>query len=80
MKPFDTEPATFISALTSALGGTIAVLSLLLHWSSELTAGLTLALSGWAMVAGFVIRSRVTPVAQPTLTPAQAATLTVTPG
>lgn len=57
-----TEPARIVALLTAAMIATINVLALVLSWSSDLTAGLNLAMTAWVALAGEYVRSKVTPI------------------
>lgn len=57
-----TEPATLVTALSAAIVATINVLGLIFNWSADLIASLNIAAAAWVAVAGFWIRSMVTPV------------------
>lgn len=55
------EPVAIVSLVNAALAATIAVLALVLDWSTDFTAGLTAALGAWVLVVGAFLRSKVTP-------------------
>lgn len=56
------EPSRIISAITAAITATVGLLTLIEVWSPEVGGALTAALAAWIVVAGEIIRSRVTPV------------------
>lgn len=62
------EPVSLTQAISAALLATVNVLALLFGWSAETTAALNLAVGAWVAVAGFWLRSQVTPTRNVALT------------
>jgi hypothetical protein len=58
-----TEPARLTALITAALTATIGVLTIVGVWSADVGGAVSVALGGWVLVAGEVLRSRVTPTA-----------------
>jgi type II secretory pathway component PulK len=62
------EPVALIAVITTAIVATVNFLGLALDWSAEIVAGLNLVIGGWVAVAGYFVRSRVTPTQDVALT------------
>jgi hypothetical protein len=65
-----TEPVTITAAITAAITSTLAIL-LFFGVDPDVVAAITVAATGWIGVAAVLVRGKVTPVDDPTLTPAQ---------
>jgi hypothetical protein len=57
----NSEPARLTSLVTAALTATIGVLTIVGVWSADVGGAVSVALAGWVLVAGEILRSRVTP-------------------
>ena len=62
------EPVALVAAITTALVATANFLGIALDWSSDVIAGLNLVIGGWVAVAGYFVRSKVTPTEDVALT------------
>lgn len=65
-----TEPARLISLLNAAITATLGVV-ILVGLDPQIGGALGVALAAWVAFAGELIRSKVTPLAAPKLTPSQ---------
>ena len=74
-----TEPARLIGLINAAITATLAVLALVDIIDEEVAGALGLALAAWVVVGAEIVRSRVTPIEAPVLTPEQAAKLEIKP-
>lgn len=68
----ETEPSRLTTLITAAITSTIGVFTLTGVLSPELAGGLVTAIGAWVVVAGEIIRQRVTPNANVALTVTQA--------
>ena len=55
------EPVALVSSLTAAVVAPVNIVGLVAGWDAELIAGINIAAAAWVGVAGFWVRSRVTP-------------------
>ena len=62
------EPVALIAAITTAMVATVNFLGIALNWDGEIVAGLNLVIGGWVAVAGYFVRSKVTPTDDVALT------------
>lgn len=74
-----TEPTRLVSLINAALAATVGILAVTGVLSVEVTGAIVLALGAWVAVVGEFLRSKVTPVEAPTLTPAQYANVNIEP-
>lgn len=59
-----TKPVGVAGAITTALVSTVNVVALVADLSTEVTAGLNLAIGAWVVAASLVVHRRVTPVSE----------------
>lgn len=57
------EPVAFTAVITSALISTLNIPALIWDWDSQVVAALNVAIAAWVLVAGRLVRRKVTPVA-----------------
>ena len=55
------EPSRLVALVTAASAATINLFGLLFNWSGEVIAGINLPIAAWILVAGEIVRSKVTP-------------------
>ena len=60
MKPSE-EPARLVAIVTAAVLATVNLLALVFNWSADLTAAVNGVMAAWIVVAGELVRSKVTP-------------------
>jgi len=65
------EPVTSGGVLNAAILATVNVLALVLDWEASIVAAVNLAVGAWVVAIAFFVRSKVTPLVNPTLTQAQ---------
>jgi hypothetical protein len=62
--PLSTEPALIVSAANAAIVSTIGVVAYVQEWAPDLVAIVNTAAGAWIILAGLLIRSKVTPTAK----------------
>jgi fatty acid desaturase len=65
------EPVTSGAVLSAAVIATVNVLAIVFNWSSDTVSAVNLAVGAWVVAVAFFIRSKVTPLVNPTLTQSQ---------